>query len=104
MVSITSLNMPDWQISVKRFVDFLVALIALIIMLPLFAFFAIRIKCDSKGSVFFVQERIGRYGKPFNIVKFRTMYQNAERDKPLLSSAFDDRITLLGDSCENIAG
>lgn len=96
LVSITSLNMPDWQISVKRFVDFLVALIALIIMLPLFIFFAIRIKWGSKGPVFFVQERIGRYGKPFNIVKFRTMYQNAERGKPLLSSAFDDRITPFG--------
>jgi len=96
LVSITGLNMPDWQISVKRFLDFLIALIALIISLPLFVFFAIRIKFDSKGSVFFLQERIGHHGKSFNIVKFRTMYRNAEGDKPQLSSAFDDRITPFG--------
>jgi exopolysaccharide biosynthesis polyprenyl glycosylphosphotransferase len=96
LVSITGLNMPDWQISVKRFLNFIIALIALIISLPLFVFFAIRIKFDSKGSVFFTQERIGYHGKPFSIVKFRTMYQNAEGDKPRLSSAFDDRITPFG--------
>lgn len=96
LVSITGLNMPDWQISVKRFLDFLMALIALIISLPLFVFFAVRIKFDSKGPVFFLQERIGYHGRPFNIVKFRTMYRNAERDKPRLSSAFDDRITPFG--------
>ncbi len=96
LVSITQINMPDWQISVKRFIDFTVALIGLILMLPLFLFIALRIKSNSKGPVFFLQERVGRYGKTFNIVKFRTMYENSEGTKPQLSSAFDDRITSYG--------
>lgn len=96
LVSITQLNMPDWQISVKRFIDFTSALVALVLLLPFFIYFAIRIKRDSKGPVFYIQERIGRNGKPFNMVKFRTMYMNSEGGTPQLSSAFDDRITPFG--------
>ncbi len=96
LVSITQVNMPDWQISIKRYVDLILSFIGLILMLPLFAYLAIRIRYDSKGSIFFLQERIGRHGKPFNIVKFRTMYTNAEGGKPQLSSAFDNRITPFG--------
>jgi len=96
LVSITQLNMPDWQISVKRVLDFCAAFVALIVLLPFFIYTAIRIKRDSKGPVFFFQERIGRSGKPFKMMKFRTMYVNSENGKPQLSSAFDDRITPLG--------
>jgi exopolysaccharide biosynthesis polyprenyl glycosylphosphotransferase len=96
LVSITQLNMPDWQISVKRALDFCAAFVALIVLLPFFIYTAIRIKRDSKGPVFFFQERIGRYGMPFKMVKFRTMFVNSENGKPQLSSAFDDRITPLG--------
>lgn len=96
LVSITQINMSDWQISVKRFFDIVASAIALIILSPIFIFFAIRIKSDSKGSVFYRQERIGRHGKPFNIVKFRTMYENAETNVPKLSSPDDERITPVG--------
>ncbi|MDD2285495.1 MAG: sugar transferase [Paludibacter sp.] len=96
LVSITQLNMPDWQISLKRCIDFISAFVALILLSPLFIYFAIRIKHDSNGPVFYVQERIGRFGKPFNMVKFRTMYVNSENGTPQLSSAFDDRITPFG--------
>lgn len=96
LVSITELNMPDWQISVKRFVDFMVAFISLILLSPMFLYFAIKIKKDSKGPVFYRQERIGLHGKPFNILKFRTMYDNSENGTPKLSSANDDRITPFG--------
>lgn len=96
LVSITDLNMPDWQISLKRIFDFVFSLIALVLLLPVFAFIAVKIKYDSKGPVFFRQERIGRYGKPFNIIKFRTMYPNSETTRPQLSSAFDERITPFG--------
>ncbi len=96
LVSITEINMPDWQISLKRVIDFTFSTIALIILSPVFLFLTIRIKYDSKGPVFFKQERIGRHGKPFNIIKFRTMYPNSENNRPQLSSAFDERITPFG--------
>ena len=88
--------MPDWQISVKRVLDVAVSLVSLIFLSPLFIYFAIKIKYDSKGPVFFRQERIGRSGKPFNMIKFRTMYINSENGRPKLSSAFDERITPFG--------
>jgi exopolysaccharide biosynthesis polyprenyl glycosylphosphotransferase len=96
LVSITQLNMPDWEIGVKRLIDILASLLALIFLFPLFLYFGIRVKRDSKGPVFFLQERIGRYGKPFNMVKFRTMFVNSENGTPQLSSAFDERITPFG--------
>jgi exopolysaccharide biosynthesis polyprenyl glycosylphosphotransferase len=95
-VSLTDVHMPDWQIAVKRLNDFILSTIMLIVLLPVFIYFAIAIKIDSKGPVFYKQERIGRYGKPFNILKFRTMYQNSENGTPQLSSATDERVTRIG--------
>ena len=96
LVSITSPSMSDWQISMKRFIDVTVSTVALVILSPLFIFFAIRIKTDSKGTVFYRQERIGRYGRPFDILKFRTMYKGAENGIPRLSSSKDNRVTAAG--------
>ena len=96
LVSITQLNMANWEVCVKRVFDIVSSFLALMILSPFFIYFAIRIKRDSKGPVFFVQERIGQYGRPFNMVKFRTMYVNSENGTPQLSSAFDDRITPFG--------
>lgn len=64
----------------KAVADFFIALVALIILSPLFLIVAIAIKIDSKGPVFFVQKRIGRGGKLFNCVKFRSMSQDARHD------------------------
>jgi lipopolysaccharide/colanic/teichoic acid biosynthesis glycosyltransferase len=88
--------MPDWQIATKRVFDIAFSTLMLILLLPVFLYFAIAIKFDSKGPVFYLQERIGRYGKAFNILKFRTMYQNAETGTPKLSSATDERVTRIG--------
>lgn len=60
--------------------DFFIALIALIILSPLFLIVAIAIKIDSKGPVFFVQKRIGKNGKEFNCIKFRSMSVEAKHD------------------------
>lgn len=65
---------------IKAFLDFLIALIALIILSPVFLIVAIAIKIDSKGPVFFVQKRIGKNGKLFNCVKFRSMAQDANHE------------------------
>lgn len=61
----------------KAVCDFFIALIALIILSPLFLIVAIAIKIDSKGPVFFVQKRVGKNGKEFKCVKFRSMSEKA---------------------------
>lgn len=67
-------------------------------MSPLFIILAILIKIDSDGPVFFIQERLGQYGRVFNILKFRTMVVNAENigDGISLRSSSDPRITKVG--------
>ncbi len=65
---------------VKAIMDFLIALIALIVLSPLFIIVAIAIKIDSPGPVFFVQRRIGKNGKLFNCIKFRSMSVDARHD------------------------
>ncbi len=88
--------MPVWQQYIKRIGDFFTSLMALIILSPLLILIAIIIKLTSKGPVFYTQERIGRYGKPFNILKFRSMYTDAEKNGPALSSKSDNRVTPFG--------
>jgi len=80
----------------KRFFDFIISLIALIIFSPLFLILGILIKRDSKGPVFYRQVRIGKNGKPFRIFKFRTMVNNAEKIGPSSTKEDDVRITKLG--------
>lgn len=65
---------------VKAIIDFLIALIAIIVLSPLFIIVAIAIKIDSPGPVFFVQKRVGKNGKLFNCIKFRSMSVNARHD------------------------
>ena len=82
----------------KRVLDFLLSLIAIIILSPVLLVIAIAIKIDSKGPVFFLQERLGKDGKVFKIIKFRTMVVNAENigDGLKVKSENDDRITKVG--------
>ena len=96
LVSITKSSMSDWEASVKRFFDIVISFVSLLVLSPFIFYFAIKIKRDSKGPVFYRQERIGRYGRPFNIIKFRTMYIGSENGTPKLSSANDDRVTPIG--------
>lgn len=63
----------------KRAFDFTIALIALILLSPLFLIIAIVLKLDSKGPAFFVQKRVGQYGKVFNMYKFRSMYSDVDQ-------------------------
>jgi exopolysaccharide biosynthesis polyprenyl glycosylphosphotransferase len=88
--------MPDWQFSIKRLLDIVVSLIALLLLLPFLLAIAIGIKLSSKGSIIYSQERIGKFGKPFRILKFRTMVCNAEDNGPQLSSTQDPRVTKIG--------
>lgn len=88
--------MPAWQELTKLFLDFVVSFIAIIMLLPLGLFLAIIVKFTSRGSIFFRQERIGRYGKPFVLIKFRSMITNSEEKGPALSSKLDNRVTSFG--------
>lgn len=96
LISISPDALPDWQKHLKRFCDIFFSLIAIILLLPVYLALAIGVKVSSKGPVFYTQERIGYKGKPFQIIKFRSMVQNAENGCPQLSSATDPRITRFG--------
>lgn len=82
----------------KRILDFILSLIAIIILSPIMIIIAIIIKIDSKGPIFFKQERLGKNGKVFKIFKFRTMVVNAEHigDGLKVKSENDNRITKIG--------
>lgn len=86
---------------IKRFFDFILSLIALIILSPVFLIISIAIKIDSKGPVFFLQERLGKNGKVFKIIKFRTMIVGAEKQGLRISGKNDNRITKLGNILRN---
>lgn len=88
--------MPTWQQTIKRLFDISASLFVLITFSPLYLAIAIIVKSTSKGPAFFKQERIGIHGKPFNIFKFRSMYTDAEKAGPALSSTNDPRITKFG--------
>ena len=96
LIHITHELMPVWQEKLKSIIDVVVASIVLILFLPLFIFLAISIKLTSKGPVFYSHVRIGRYGKPFTLYKFRSMYVNAEENGPALSYKDDTRVTRFG--------
>ncbi|GAB3223094.1 undecaprenyl-phosphate glucose phosphotransferase [Hymenobacter seoulensis] len=88
--------LPPWQRAVKRGLDVSVSVLFLLLAWPVYAFVAVMVRLSSPGPVFYSQERIGRFGKPFFIYKFRSMYQDAEKAGPALSSDFDPRITPWG--------
>jgi len=88
--------MPVWQANAKQLIDISVSAFAVIIASPLILALAIAVKISSKGPIFYSHERIGRYGKPFHILKFRSMRTDAEKNGPELSSKEDNRLTNLG--------
>ena len=96
LIQISHQLMPAWQENIKTIFDFVLSLLALVILSPLCIFLIIGVKLSSKGPVFYSHERIGRYGKPFTIYKFRSMHVNAEMNGPELSSKNDIRITKFG--------
>jgi exopolysaccharide biosynthesis polyprenyl glycosylphosphotransferase len=96
LIKISNGLMPGWQENTKRLLDVLFSLIALVLFFPVFIVLAIIIKTTSKGPIFYKQERIGRFGKPFHIYKLRSMVAGAENGTPALSDDNDSRITKIG--------
>ena len=96
LIEVNPQIMPAWQFALKRLMDVTFSILALIVLFPFLLVIAVLVKLGSPGPVFFRQERIGLSGKPFRIIKFRSMEANAERDGPQLSSTSDPRITGIG--------
>lgn len=88
--------MPAWQQTVKRGFDIFISILVLSLGSPVYLLLAVWVKLSSKGPVIFKQERVGIHGQPFFIYKFRTMYVDAEKGGPALSSKQDKRITPVG--------
>ncbi len=80
----------------KRLLDLGLVLLSAPLILPLAALLALTVKLDSRGPVLFRQERVGRSGRPFTILKFRTMVKGAEHHGPSLTAHGDERITRVG--------
>lgn len=90
-------GMNEFERNVKRTGDFLLAFIALILFSPLFLYCYIMVKKEDGGPAIFRQERIGRFGRPFYIYKFRSMIVDAEKNGPqLFGHAKDKRLTKNG--------
>ena len=97
LVNISRSSLSDSGKNIKRAIDIVVSILALIVLLPVYAIVACIIKSTSPGPVFYLQQRIGQHNKPFKIIKFRSMVQDAEvGGKPQLSSDDDPRITPFG--------
>jgi lipopolysaccharide/colanic/teichoic acid biosynthesis glycosyltransferase len=81
----------------KRALDLLVASLVLLLLLPLLLLIALAIKLESRGPIFYRQERVGRHGRPFRLCKFRSMVVGAERmGAGILVERNDSRITRVG--------
>ena len=97
LIRITEHHMTDAELCIKRAFDIIASALGLVVLSPLLAIIALQVKISSKGPVLYSQERIGLYGLPFRIYKFRTMIDRAEADGvPQVTSDNDPRITRVG--------
>jgi exopolysaccharide biosynthesis polyprenyl glycosylphosphotransferase len=107
LLSLQSAPAFCWRTEVKRLIDILISATFLLISTPLFALIAVLIKLDSKGPVFFIQERMGYNKRRFYMIKFRTMVTDAEarlkeiehlneKEGPIFKISHDPRITRVG--------
>jgi lipopolysaccharide/colanic/teichoic acid biosynthesis glycosyltransferase len=86
-----------WRLVLKRVVDFIFAAVGLIVAAPILLVVGAMVKWDSRGPVFYKQERLGRFGEPFMIYKFRTMRIDAEAAGPVWAAGEEDpRLTRIG--------
>jgi polysaccharide biosynthesis protein PslA len=89
-------ELPVWQQNIKRLVDLFLSLLFSILTFPILLYSIVRLMLDSKGGIFFNQQRVGYKGKVFTMHKLRSMRENAETNGPQLSSDNDERITAWG--------
>lgn len=95
--TMNSVDLPKYYLLIKRFIDITFGILGLIAFSPIILIVAILIKLDSRGPVFFLQERVGKNGKIFKIYKFRTMVVDAEeKTGPVWATGDDPRTTYIG--------
>ena len=81
---------------IKKVIDLIASFLGLLVFLPLCLIIALAIKLDSRGPVFYRQERIGQDGRLFSLIKFRSMTVDAEKDGPVWAVVNDQRVTRVG--------
>lgn len=96
LIQVSAEPLPAWQQSLKRFIDIIASVIAMLILSPVYLITALLVKLSSPGPIIYSQERVGIHAQPFRMHKFRSMYQDAEKQGPQLSSKTDSRITPFG--------
>jgi Undecaprenyl-phosphate glucose phosphotransferase len=96
LLTVRNIALRGWKRVVKRLVDVVGAAIGLVIISPLMMFMAMLIKLDSRGPVFYAQKRMGLDARPFRMIKFRSMRQDAESRGPGWTVEGDPRVTRLG--------
>lgn len=97
MVTVRNVGLRPWDRSLKRAMDIAISGGVLVFLSPLLLLLAFLVKIDSRGPVFFVQERVGHDGVPFNLLKYRSMPVNAEDETgPVFTRPDDPRPTRLG--------
>jgi exopolysaccharide biosynthesis polyprenyl glycosylphosphotransferase len=96
LIQIKQELMPKWERLLKRLMDIAVPALLLLLLSPFYLYIILRVRLSSPGPVFYRQERIGLNGRPFQLIKFRSMYVDAERLGPQLSKEDDPRCTPWG--------
>jgi len=97
LLTVRDVALRGWRLTLKRLMDLLVSAVTLVLISPLMLFMALLIKLDSRGPVFYAQERMGLDARPFQMLKFRSMRVDAERETgPVWATKDDPRVTRLG--------
>ena len=97
LIEVSPQLMKPWEAALKRTLDMVVSLVVIVVGLPLWLLVALLIKLDSPGPVLYKQERVGKNGKHFNILKFRSMFVDAEKQTgPVWAEKNDPRVTRVG--------
>lgn len=96
LIEISPQLMTPWEEVMKRVGEVAFSAVVLAVGLPLWVLIAILIKIESRGPVFYKQERVGKDGERFNIIKFRSMDEDAEREGPQWAGKKDPRVTRIG--------
>ncbi|MFN3961787.1 MAG: sugar transferase, partial [Fimbriimonadaceae bacterium] len=96
LIEILPQYMPAWERLAKRAIDVLVSLLVLVLGLPLWLLIALAIRMDSPGSIFYRQERVGKHGLIFEVIKFRSMVAGADQKGSHSTASNDPRITRVG--------
>ena len=97
LISVQDVALRGYNLTLKRAMDIAGALLGLIFLSPIMLLVAVIIRLDSRGSAFYIQERMGLDAKPFGVIKFRSMRQDAEQNGPGWTTENDPRKTRVGD-------